>query len=258
MATTRLIAVSGSSGLIGSAFHELKSPRLSIVATAKFSHIAVSSIEGEIQRLANLGVESLLHLAWPAGSRGADYSSSRSNFLALEQTLVVKRACQKYGVGFVGVGTGVDKQLSSATEYSLAKFAAREIFLDDILSKKISWVRPFFVFDSKSWPRFVHDSDSAPIIIKDDSPRDFIHLKDVATGFQRVLLDGILGEIDLGTGILRRPSDLCRVLGKDFTVLDEKGYSESTLNASSSASHHPALEVSWRPSQTMNFFNGGS
>ena len=258
MATNRLIAVSGSSGLIGSTFQQLTGPPLSIIATAKFSHIAVSSIEVEIQRLANLGVESLLHLAWPAGSQGADYRFSRSNFVALEQTLFVKRACQKYGVGFVGVGTGVDKQLTPATEYSLAKFAAREIFLEDILSERISWVRPFFVFDSKSWPRFVHDSEFDPIVIKDDSPRDFIHLEDVATGFLQVMLDRIMGEIDLGTGVLRRPSDLCRALGKDFIVTDDKGYSDSALKAYPQASRHPILGVSWSPSQTMNFFNGGS
>jgi nucleoside-diphosphate-sugar epimerase len=254
MATTELIAVSGYAGLLGSAFSELRSPRLTVVATAKFSELPAGLIEVEVERLYNLGVKTLLHLAWPAGSNGDNYKFSRRNFIALEQTLFLKNACQKYGIRFVGVGTGVDKQLNPATPYSLAKYVTREILLEDILNGQISWVRPFFVFDSAHWPRYVHDFDVKPLLIRDDSPRDFIHLHDVATGLQQIILGGISGEIDLGSGLLRRPSDICRALGREFVVVDDEDSFVPSLEPYSPARHHALLAELWSPSHTSDFF----
>jgi nucleoside-diphosphate-sugar epimerase len=90
----------------------------------------------------------------------------------------------------------------------------RQILLDDIMNQKITWLRPFYIFNDSSWPHFLHQNE--PILIIDDSPRDFIHISDVVNAIELIVRTQIRGEVDVGSQILTKPSELCSSLGKNF------------------------------------------
>jgi nucleoside-diphosphate-sugar epimerase len=117
-------------------------------------------------------------------------------------------------MNFIAFGTPVDLFIAVDNAYSLTKYVLRQILLDDIVSKKITWLRPFYIFNDSSWPHFLHQNE--PILIIDDSPRDFIHITDVVSAIESIIRTQIRGEVDVGSEILTRPSELCRSLGKNF------------------------------------------
>jgi nucleoside-diphosphate-sugar epimerase len=214
VAAIKLVAASGASGLIGTALKENLSPDFKIVHEIKSSIINISNIAAEVELAASKGAKDFIHLGWPASSNSENYRISTSNFDALEKSLVLRRACEKFNMNFIAFGTPVDLFIAVDNAYSLTKYVLRQILLDDIVSKKITWLRPFYIFNDSSWPHFLHQNE--PILIIDDSPRDFIHITDVVSAIESIIRTQIRGEVDVGTEILTRPSELCRSLGKNF------------------------------------------
>lgn len=247
--------MSGSYGLLGSAFRKQLSAELVIAETLSASALDVGDIQHLIAKMADKGVDTFLHLAWPASSYDGDYRTSASNFSALEKTLAIGRACQSLGITFVGIGSALDESPVHQNSYSLTKFVARQIYLEDIEKGRITWVRPFYVFDGQTWPAFIHKPKEGVVEILDDSPRDFIHVSDVASGLIAVLQNRLLGQVDILSGTLRRPSDLCRAMLIPFKVVSEAKQDEVTGNFGSE-SHSSELPKSWKAVATANFFKG--
>ena len=218
MARTKLIAISGASGLLGKSFIAMLSPDIEVVHKLSFSTIKIDEIVNQIKTSAESGAEYFLHLGWPASTTGDNYRISPKNFEALEKTLVAKRVCSQFGISFIGLGTALDRFPFSDNTYSLTKYVAKQVFINDITSGNITWLRPFFVFDNCYWPRFMHAEKEERIEINDDTPRDYIYLNDVIRGIESVIRLDIKGEVDLGSQILRSPSELCIALGKQFCI----------------------------------------
>jgi len=249
MADAPIIAISGSSGLFGSAFLAKYSENLQVTKSIKFKTLADADIYKEIESLSASGTQTFLHLAWPASSAKENYRFSEENFDALRKTILLKEACSRTGINFVGIGTVVDKVGMVDSHYQLAKFCCRQMFRREIEEEKITWVRPHYVFNDDSWPNFLHSDESLPVTIQNNSPRDFIHLDDVISGLFSILQKQILGEIDLGSGWLTKPSELCKAFGKEF-VIEHNEIDGVQLVASPTASPHPHLSQFWAPTKT--------
>jgi hypothetical protein len=174
-----------------------------------------------------------------------------SNFDALEKTLMYKRACEMFNIKFIGIGSVVDETPLAENFYSLTKFVARQTFSDAIAGKEITWLRPFYVFDNLTWPRYLHGDKSEKLLINDDAPRDFIHICDVTEGIESVIRLGITGEIDLGSQLMNRPSQLCKIMKKDYSILHN--YESKDLFKISAKSE--MLSRVWNPRHTVRFFD---
>ena len=154
---------------------------------------------------------------------------------------------------FVGIGSAVDSFCGDGNLYQLTKFTCRQMLRSEIQDEIITWVRPFYVFNNDSWPDFLHGDLALPVLIQDNNARDFIHLDDVVTALWAIIQYGLKGEIDLGTGILRKPSDICGVYGREFQVRPD--FVESAGNPQyASAKPHLRLSEYWTPKKTLDLF----
>lgn len=249
MADAPIIAISGASGLFGSAFLAKYSENLQVTKSLKLKTLADVDIYKEIESISASGTQTFLHLAWPASSAKENYRFSEENFDALRKTVLLKEACFQAGINFVGIGTVVDKVSMADSHYQLAKFSCRQMFRREIEEEKIAWVRPHYVFNDDSWPSFLHSNESLPVTILNNSPRDFIHLDDVISGLFIILQRQMFGEIDLGSGWLTKPSELCEAFRKEF-IIKHSGTDGVQLEASPTASPHTRLKQHWAPTKT--------
>jgi len=251
VARVRLIAISGSTGLIGKTFIEKLSADIKIIHTVNSSKVKIHGIEKEIEYASQKGAEYFLNLGWPASSYGASYQNSLQNFDALEKTLAFRRACEIFHIDFIGVGSVVDKTPLPKNLYSLTKYVAREIFSDAIETRKITWLRPYYVFNLATWPYYLHNTENEKVIINNDAPRDFIHVNDVAEAIESVIRLGIKGEIDLGSQLLKRPSEICEIMKKEYCV----SHNNSVENSFLISKKNITLSQVWKPKNTLQFFN---
>jgi nucleoside-diphosphate-sugar epimerase len=254
MADVKLIAMSGSSGLIGRVFNDNLSSDIKVVHITKASKINVDQIEREVRIASGKGAKHFLHLGWPASTTIDDYKVSLENYNALEKTLVFKRACDKFGLHFIGIGSTVDRFPDSKSTYSITKYAARQIFSKDILENNITWLRPFYIFNQDFWPKFIHQNSGKKVLICNDLPRNFIHINDVTRGIESVIRCGIQGRIDLGSQFLRKPSELCAALNKLFCI-QGKIYSTQHKEFEVPTPRMEMLKV-WNAWETEDFFKG--
>jgi nucleoside-diphosphate-sugar epimerase len=253
MADALSVAVSGSTGLIGSAFLEKIPEKIQITNRIHFKTLNVSEIPGIVETISSQGVDVFLHLGWPASTFEGDYRSSESNFDALQKTIVLKEACLRANISFVGIGSVVDANYDHGNLYQLAKFACRQMLEPDIQNETITWVRPYYVFDDGSWPNFLHADNGSPTIIQDNGFRDFIHIEDVVTGLWAIIQHQLKGKIDLGSGILKKPSDICEIYGKDFRVHSNSAEALG-ISLYDSAESHYRLSQYWAPFKTQKLF----
>ena len=251
MARVRLIAISGSTGLIGKTFIEKLSADLKIIHIVNSSEIEIHGIEKEIESASQKGAEYFLNLGWPASSYGASYQNSLLNFDALEKTLAFRRACEIFHIDFIGIGSVVDKTPLPKNLYSLTKYVAREIFSDAIKNRKMTWLRPYYVFNLANWPYYLHNTENKKVVINNDAPRDFIHVNDVTEAIESVIRLGIKGEIDLGSQLLKRPSEICKIMKKENCV----PHNNSAENSFLISRQDLTLSQFWKPKHTLQFFN---
>jgi len=247
------IAVTGSTGLIGTAFLDSIPREVLLKGRIHLKTIAVSAIPEAIQSLSSERVDVLLHLGWPASTFKENYRVAESNFDALQKTIVLKEACLKNNISFVGIGSAVDNFCGDGNFYQLTKFVCRKMLSCEIRDEIITWVRPFYVFNNDTWPAFLHGDVDLPILIRDNTARDFVHIDDVVTGLWAIIQNRMRGEIDLGSGILRKPSDICALYGKEFRISSD--FLETTESPQYAAAQ-PNLQLSqyWNPRKTQDLF----
>lgn len=256
MAKVKLIAMSGLSGLIGKKFNANLSSDIKVVHTIRASTVHFSRIENEIEIAASKGAKYFLHLGWPASTTIDNYKVSLKNFDALEKTLMYKRACDKFAINFIGFGSTADRFPDSDNIYSLTKYVARQIFSRDIFENNITWVRPFHIFNQDFWPQYIHQNSNNNVLIFNDSPRDFIHINDVTRGIESVIRCDIKGKVDLASQFFRKPSELCIVLNKHFSV--QGSISTTQLKEFETSAPHVAMSKVWSAWETKDFFKGVS
>jgi nucleoside-diphosphate-sugar epimerase len=255
VADTTLIGLSGESGLFGSAILSNLPQEIRISGMINLRSLPTVEIFREVEKLAKLGSESFLHLAWPASSSLSNYRFSEENFEVLQKTIILQDACMQTGINFIGIGSVLDKVSTVENYYHLAKFACRQMLKARILDETITWIRPYYVFNDDSWPEFIYATKNLPVIIFNDSPRDFIHLDDVVTGIIEIISHKIKGEIDLGCGIMTKPSDLCTVLGKGYSI-ELDGHAAHLNNHQLSSQPHSILSHYWAPNKTLELLKG--
>jgi nucleoside-diphosphate-sugar epimerase len=254
VANTKLIAMTGTSGLIGKTFIEMLASDIEIVHKISSSKIKISEIADQIKWAAASGAKYFLHLGWPASSSNDNYRISQKNFDALEKTLFIKNVCEKFDIFFIGIGSPLDRFIYTDNIYSLTKYVAKQVFLKDILEGRITWLRPFYIFDQISWPKFMYDTDKEIVEIEDNSPRDYIHIKDVTRGIESVIRWDISGEVDLGSQIFKTPSELCTALGKSFSFKPNISQKEE-LELYTAATNEKLSKV-WNARDTKKIFKG--
>jgi nucleoside-diphosphate-sugar epimerase len=92
-----------------------------------------------------------------------------------------------------------------------------------------------------------------PVEIQDNTPRDFIHIDDVVSALYVVVQNGITGEIDLGSGRLTTPAEVCVSLGKKYRLAPDSV--DNTENVFfSPAQLNPLLAAHWTPKTTNALF----
>lgn len=218
MASPTLIGISGASGLFGSAFLRKLPENIAITKVVSLREVSTLEIYDFVEELSMMRTETFLHLAWPASSSKNDYRISRENFEVLRKTIILAEACLTNNINFVGIGSAVDYMSKFENYYQVSKFVCREMLRPQIEERLIAWLRPHYVFNNNSWPQFLFPENLLPISIQDDSPRDYIHLDDVISALYVIIQHQLMGQIDIGSGFLTRPSELCRALGKKFEI----------------------------------------
>ena len=253
MANDLTIAVSGSTGLVGSAFLRRIPANVKVNNRVQLRNLSMSEISKVVESISREGVEVFLHLGWPASTSEGNYRDSESNFDAIQRTLFLKEACLNANIAFIGIGSVIDGFFIGGNLYQMSKFVCRQILKPEIEKGTITWIRPHFVFNDQSWPEFLHGERTRPILIHDNSARDFIHLEDVISGLWAVIQNRLKGEIDLGSGILKSPSDLCGIYKKKFEVHPD--FVESMGNPwYQSAKLSDLLAEYWVPTKTLDLF----
>jgi nucleoside-diphosphate-sugar epimerase len=251
MADATLVAISGATGLFGKAFLAKLPNEIKISGSLRLRNLSTLEIYREVEKLASIGTKSFLHLAWPASSSLGNYRTSEENFDVLQKTVILQSACLQNGVSFVGLGSVLDKVREVENYYHLTKFVCRKFFESQILDRTLTWVRPYYVFNHDSWPEFMHVNNSPIVRILNNSPRDFIHLDDIVTGLFAIIEHRIMGEVDLGSGLMTKPSDICEALGKKYRIESNPSGNLTTLNVLYA---HPHLGLSeyWTPKITLS------
>lgn len=249
MADATLVGISGASGLFGTALLSKLPKEIVVSGSIDLRSLSTSEIFREVARLAEAGSECFLHLAWPASSSVSNYRFSAENFEVLQKTIILQEACLQTGIHFIGLGSVLDKVSEIENYYHLSKFACRQMLMPRILDESITWIRPYYVFDDQSWPEYLHATKNLPVKILNNSPRDFIHLDDVTTGIIAIICHKIKGEIDLGSGMMTKPSDLCEAFGKQYQIESDMPI-QLAHNDLLGSQTHSLLSQYWVPNRT--------
>jgi nucleoside-diphosphate-sugar epimerase len=211
------IAISGHTGLIGSKASGLfRNNEVSFIPFS-FRELSKNEVRDLVNAFVNQGCKTILLLSWP-GSSTEDYRNSAQNYSCKNAIrLIIEEAVEK---GLRVVATGTILEFSPIrSSYTDSKAELREEISEHIEAGRVTWARPHFVFEPHKWPTFVR---SEAVEIENDAPRDFIAADDVADAFFRIISNGLVGEIEICSGTLRKPSELLESLGIQFRVQDSK------------------------------------
>lgn len=259
MATVALIT--GGSGLIGR--HVLQAWDLTEVRPETVDRRAVDLLQpGSARALVErVRPAVVLHLAWTAsGTR--DYRSHPDNAAWVDASLELAAACTDTGAWFLATGTPLDTATEAADAYSAAKVSLRRALQGAVDAGSCTWLRPFYVVDPQlRRPELVdhavaaRDAGRRMVLRTPGSQHDFIHARDVGTAVVATLRHGLRGEVPIGSGRLRRVSELVTALGVPWAA--------APVADSTAPQHHDAADVSrlrehgWSPAHTKEMFHGG-
>lgn len=214
----KILAISGSSGFIGQRLIKLATREgYECIPIKLRSHMTRNSVLESLEQLVSNGVRQFIHLAWPASST-QNYKYSDENEAASTLAIATADICLEVGLDFYGMGSAAEG-LDDANPYSASKSKTRMHLDLDISEGRLTWCRPYYVFDEYSWPLFVRDaSQSGNVLIQDDRPRDFIHVDDVSSGLLDTIKNDLRGDVNIASGLNTRPSELLGRIGLNFKV----------------------------------------
>ena len=256
MAATALIT--GASGLIGAhVLDQWDVPDLEPFSVDRAADDLLSP--GSARALiARVRPEVVVHLAWCA-SGTPDYRSSPDNDRWADASVELRDAAGDVGSRFLALGTALDTDSAPTDAYAAAKVRLRRMLEEDIQAGHLTWVRPYYVVDpDRGRPALVRQAVDAAstgetlVLRTPDSSHDFVHAVDVARAVVLAVREKMVGEIPVGSGQLRKVSDLVDALGAEWV-------GEPT-SSTGSDHHHQAANIErlvdhgWTPTNTEELF----
>lgn len=249
------VLITGAAGLIGRHALSAWPDDLERVTISHRDHDLLAA--GEFDRLISTEQpEVVLHLAWSASSTPG-YRSHPDNASWRRVSAAAARSCARAGIGFVGLGTVVDDR-AGGDPYTESKRGLRADLADLIGDGRITWLRPFYVFDPETpSPAVLREAMAArdggrPAVLQSpDARHDFIHAADVGTAVVTAVRQGLRGAIDIGSGDLHRVSDLVAAVGGTWT---EDPAATPATHADSAADSGALRQAGWTPVHTERFF----
>lgn len=252
-----VLLITGSSGLLGQHFlRQWNAENFTIAHVNRRSHdLLIPGVGREL--VTRLRPAVVLHLAWEAsGTPG--YRNAPVNSQWLRASLELAAASHDAGAWFVGTGTSVDTE-GAGDAYTLAKGDLWRALESEVLSGRMTWLRPYYVIDPiRRRPMLVEQALAARAagqlvaLRTPDSRHDFIHASDAGNAIQVAIRHGVRGVLDLGAGRLRCVSDLVEALGVPWRVaLDVLDTPTQNHGAADIRWLH---DRGWSPSLTEEFF----
>jgi nucleoside-diphosphate-sugar epimerase len=252
------LGVTGLSGRIGSELLLRRNDKLSIIALP-FGRTETSSApitETQSMLIKRYEIEAVLHLAWPASSQ-KDYLNDSANFQMISHTVELKNLCSSLKVDFFAVGSAIDRSLGNSS-YSMSKHELRMEFNELIQKGSIGWLRPFFVFQERKWPRLViqvqnaltKPVDNVPIKV-DGAIRDYVHISDTVDAMLCAIRERLLGEIDIGSGLGRTQLDFINRLYSTRNLENIIFESEACNLPPMVADVGKLRSIGWKPTKTL-------
>lgn len=245
-----MIIVSGATGFIGRALvSELESLRINYESISiRLSDLDILDDKFWL-RLKKNSVTAFLHLGWPVVSN-TNYRFSDENDHAGKLTIALASKCLKYGISFLTTGSPAEF-MPDSSKYAFTKLQVRRQLGDLIDLEKISWLRPWYVFDRKQWPLYLRDADAGNIpLITDDRLLYFIDVRDVAHAIIAIIQNDLRGEIDISGMKAHKPSELLAALDLPFTIAGNQVFHP----AGKSPDLTRILNLGWLPSHTEETF----
>lgn len=201
----------------------------------------------------------VIHLAWSAsGTEG--YRHSKANGQWVESSLALVAAAGEVGAAIWATGTVLDRGPGHGDDYTAAKRDLRMRLEPQIAGGQVGWLRPFYVFDERRGrPDLVaaalHAREAGEVmrLRAPDNAHDFVHASDVASAVVTAVREGLQGEIDIGSGVLRTVADLVSILGV-WWEQQPNASSAGQLHVDSVADIGPLRTAGWRPHTTEEFF----
>lgn len=249
------VLITGATGLIGRHTLSAWPDELGRVTIRHDEHDLLAA--GEFDRLiSSEQPEIVVHLAWSASSTPG-YRFHPDNASWRRVSAEAARSCARAGIGFVGLGTVVDDQAGD-DPYTESKHGLRTDVAELIDDRRITWLRPFYVFDPDvPSPAVLREAiaardDGRPAVLQSPGARhDFIHAADVGAAVVTAVRHGLRGAIDIGSGDLHRVSDLVKAVGGTWT---DDPAAPSVTHADSVADATVLRDAGWMPVHTQRFF----
>lgn len=251
------VLMTGGSGLIGTwvrrRWKETGEPGLAAVDRAD-ADLLTSGVFSDLLDRVNPDV--VLHLAWSAGGR-VGYRESADNARWVGVSAKVAEHCRRRGIRFIGAGTVLDDSEPSDA-YALSKRDLRTALTPWLDDGSTTWLRPYYVVDLDAGrPTVLGAAQSAVAagqvlaLRHPEATHDFVHVSDVASAIVTVILCGLSGVIDIGSGDLRSVAELVTAAGYPWREGDTTG---SVLHDQRVADVEALRAAGWAPIETDRFF----
>jgi nucleoside-diphosphate-sugar epimerase len=200
----------------------------------------------------------VLHLAWVASSTPG-YRNHPDNPRWKQATADWAGLCMDRSIWFVGTGTVAEVDSPGADAYTAAKVGIWSELRSDIEEGRMTWLRPYFVFDPElGRPEAMAEINSAiaqdrpPDLRSPLSAHDFIHVEDVASAIALVISEGIRGLVPVGSGRSHTVAELARAAGARGCESAEPPRHTDPLHTADTTK---LAGSGWRPRWTEEFFH---
>jgi len=254
----RRVLLTGAAGLIGSSVQDqwdINGTTLVPVHRSETDLLAPGMAARLIEKELPAAV---IHLAW-CGASTAGNREATENAEWLRASLEIKSACETLGAELYLTGSSLEVAASQGDAYTEAKRRLYAASLDDISGRKVTWLRPYYVFDpAQDSLRVVKAARAArgtgePVrLMTPFAQHDFVHVQDVASAIVAAVRHRLLGVVEIGSGHLHSVSELVERMGAEWTQATER--LEET-HAAHVADVAPLRSTGWRPLATSAFFS---
>ena len=211
------VLITGAGGLIGRSVHEALPVGLEVRA-ARSADVDLLEPGAFADLIQATRPGAVIHLAWVASSTPG-YRTSPDNSRWRAATREAVSAAADAGIPFIATGSAVDA-LPGADAYTVAKAGLRTDLTDLIGTGRLTWLRPYYVFDpaapSPAVLRAALDAQQRGEKVRLREPyarHDFVHVRDVALAVVAVLENRLTGVVDVGLGALTAVHTLVEKFG---------------------------------------------
>lgn len=257
----RKMLVTGAGGFIGTHVVNLlkNSTSLDVIIWDRRIMGDLLDKESRVHSLKLLKPDIVLHLAWCAAVGHDSKFNGPHNAWSLA-TLQFIDECLDENIWFINAGSSIEDggHYLGNSPYARAKLQIRAYLLGKKVAHSITHLELQYVFSLEGQrpnvlQSFLVDKDYETFQLSDPgSKHDFIGAMDVATGVGKILDQGILGLVYLGSGKLRSVEHLIYAANKSLNPppapLKKFQYSEAVIQP------NVLISAGWTPEYTNSFF----